>query len=32
MIETFPLEHVAEAYEKMISGAARFRIVITTGP
>ena len=31
MIETFPLEQAAQAYEKMISGAARFRMVITTG-
>jgi D-arabinose 1-dehydrogenase-like Zn-dependent alcohol dehydrogenase len=31
MIETFPLERVTEAYEKMMSGAARFRMVITTG-
>ncbi|HET8979072.1 MAG TPA: alcohol dehydrogenase [Solirubrobacteraceae bacterium] len=31
MIETFPLERAAEAYEKMISGDARFRMVITTG-
>ncbi|MDQ2895237.1 MAG: alcohol dehydrogenase [Actinomycetota bacterium] len=31
MIETFPLERAAEAYEKMMSGDARFRAVITTG-
>ena len=31
MIETFPLERVAEAYERMISGQARFRAVVTTG-
>jgi D-arabinose 1-dehydrogenase-like Zn-dependent alcohol dehydrogenase len=31
MIETFPLEQAAQAYEKMMSGAARFRMVITTG-
>jgi D-arabinose 1-dehydrogenase-like Zn-dependent alcohol dehydrogenase len=31
MIETFPLEQAAEAYEKMVSGAARFRMVLTTG-
>ena len=31
MIETMPLERAAEAYEKMMSGAARFRMVITTG-
>jgi D-arabinose 1-dehydrogenase-like Zn-dependent alcohol dehydrogenase len=31
MIETFPLEQAAEAYERMMSGDARFRMVITTG-
>jgi alcohol dehydrogenase/propanol-preferring alcohol dehydrogenase len=31
MIETRPLEQAAEAYERMISGAARFRMVLTTG-
>jgi D-arabinose 1-dehydrogenase-like Zn-dependent alcohol dehydrogenase len=31
MIETVPLERAAEAYEKMMSGEARFRMVITTG-
>jgi alcohol dehydrogenase/propanol-preferring alcohol dehydrogenase len=31
MIETFPLERAAEAYAKMMSGEARFRMVITTG-
>ena len=31
MIETFPLEQAAQAYEKMLSGEARFRMVITTG-
>ncbi|HEY5052368.1 MAG TPA: alcohol dehydrogenase [Solirubrobacterales bacterium] len=31
MIETVPLERAAEAYEKMLSGDARFRMVITTG-
>jgi D-arabinose 1-dehydrogenase-like Zn-dependent alcohol dehydrogenase len=31
MIETFPLEQAAQAYEKMMSGDARFRAVITTG-
>jgi D-arabinose 1-dehydrogenase-like Zn-dependent alcohol dehydrogenase len=30
MIETMPLERAAEAYERMMSGAARFRMVITT--
>jgi D-arabinose 1-dehydrogenase-like Zn-dependent alcohol dehydrogenase len=31
MVETFPLERAAEAYERMLSGDARFRVVITTG-
>jgi D-arabinose 1-dehydrogenase-like Zn-dependent alcohol dehydrogenase len=31
MIETFPLERAAQAYEKMMSGDARFRAVISTG-
>jgi D-arabinose 1-dehydrogenase-like Zn-dependent alcohol dehydrogenase len=31
MIETLPLERAAEAYERMISGDARFRMVLTTG-
>jgi len=31
MNEVFPLEHVAEAYERMLSGRARFRVVLTTG-
>lgn len=30
MNEIFPLERAAEAYERMISGKARFRVVITT--
>jgi D-arabinose 1-dehydrogenase-like Zn-dependent alcohol dehydrogenase len=30
MIETLPLEKAAEAYEKMMSGDARFRMVLTT--
>ena len=29
MIETFPLAKAAEAYERMISGKARFRVVLT---
>ncbi len=29
--EVFPLERAAEAYERMISGKARFRVVLTTG-
>ncbi|WP_430383445.1 alcohol dehydrogenase [Streptomyces sp. P10-4] len=31
MTETVPLEQAGEAYEKMLSGAARFRMVLTTG-
>lgn len=31
MNEVFPLEHAAEAYERMMSGKARFRVVLTTG-
>ena len=31
MIETLPLERAAEAFERMISGRARFRMVLTTG-
>ena len=29
MVETFPLERVAEAYDRMITGRARFRSVLT---
>ena len=29
MNEVFPLEKVTEAYERMISGKARFRVVLT---
>ena len=29
MTEVFPLQRVAEAYERMISGKARFRVVLT---
>ncbi len=31
MIETYPLEKAEEAYNRMMSGKARFRVVITTG-
>jgi D-arabinose 1-dehydrogenase-like Zn-dependent alcohol dehydrogenase len=31
MIEKFPLEKAAAAYEQMISGKARFRVVLTMG-
>jgi D-arabinose 1-dehydrogenase-like Zn-dependent alcohol dehydrogenase len=30
MIETLPLEHAALAHERMLSGAARFRVVLQT--
>jgi D-arabinose 1-dehydrogenase-like Zn-dependent alcohol dehydrogenase len=30
MIEKYPLEKAAEAYDQMISGRARFRVVLTT--
>jgi D-arabinose 1-dehydrogenase-like Zn-dependent alcohol dehydrogenase len=31
MNEVYPLEKVGEAYERMLSGKARFRVVLTTG-
>jgi D-arabinose 1-dehydrogenase-like Zn-dependent alcohol dehydrogenase len=31
MNEVFPLERAAEAYDRMMSGEARFRVVLTTG-
>jgi D-arabinose 1-dehydrogenase-like Zn-dependent alcohol dehydrogenase len=31
MTEVFPLERAAESYERMMSGKARFRVVVTTG-
>jgi D-arabinose 1-dehydrogenase-like Zn-dependent alcohol dehydrogenase len=31
MVEQYPLERAAEAYARMMSGAARFRVVLTTG-
>ncbi len=31
MTEVFPLERAVEAYERMLSGLARFRVVLTTG-
>jgi propanol-preferring alcohol dehydrogenase len=31
MIETAPLEKAAEAYAKMMSGKAHFRMVLVTG-
>jgi D-arabinose 1-dehydrogenase-like Zn-dependent alcohol dehydrogenase len=32
MNEVYPLERVAEAYDRMMSGKARFRVVLTMGP
>jgi D-arabinose 1-dehydrogenase-like Zn-dependent alcohol dehydrogenase len=31
MNEVFPLERTSEAYDRMMSGKARFRVVVTTG-
>jgi D-arabinose 1-dehydrogenase-like Zn-dependent alcohol dehydrogenase len=31
MNEVYPLERASEAYERMMSGKARFRVVLTTG-
>ena len=31
LTEVFPLERAAEGYERMMSGKARFRVVLTTG-
>jgi D-arabinose 1-dehydrogenase-like Zn-dependent alcohol dehydrogenase len=31
MNETYPLDRAPEAYERMLSGKARFRVVLTTG-
>jgi D-arabinose 1-dehydrogenase-like Zn-dependent alcohol dehydrogenase len=31
MIETYPLERAADAFEHMMSGKARFRVVLETG-
>jgi D-arabinose 1-dehydrogenase-like Zn-dependent alcohol dehydrogenase len=31
MNETFPLERVNDAYDRMMSGKARFRVVLTIG-
>ena len=31
MIETYPLEKAEEAFNRMMSGKARFRVVLTTG-
>jgi D-arabinose 1-dehydrogenase-like Zn-dependent alcohol dehydrogenase len=31
MNETYPLEQVTEAYDRMTSGNARFRVILTMG-
>jgi D-arabinose 1-dehydrogenase-like Zn-dependent alcohol dehydrogenase len=31
MNEVFPMERVTEAYDRMMSGKARFRVVLTMG-
>ena len=31
MIETYPLEKAADAFDRMMGGKARFRVVLTTG-
>jgi D-arabinose 1-dehydrogenase-like Zn-dependent alcohol dehydrogenase len=31
LIETYPLEQAPEAYARMLSGKAEFRVVLTTG-
>jgi D-arabinose 1-dehydrogenase-like Zn-dependent alcohol dehydrogenase len=31
MIETYPLEHAADAYARMMRRKARFRMVLVTG-
>jgi D-arabinose 1-dehydrogenase-like Zn-dependent alcohol dehydrogenase len=31
MVETFPLEQAAAAYDRMLNGKARFRVVLTMG-
>jgi D-arabinose 1-dehydrogenase-like Zn-dependent alcohol dehydrogenase len=31
MNEVYPLERAAEGYDRMMSGKARFRVVLTTG-
>jgi D-arabinose 1-dehydrogenase-like Zn-dependent alcohol dehydrogenase len=31
LTKPYPLEQAAEAYEQMISGKARFRVVLTIG-
>ena len=31
MVETYPLEEAEEAFNRMMSGKARFRVVLSTG-
>jgi hypothetical protein len=31
LIETYPLDGAAEAFDRMMSGKTRFRVVLTTG-
>jgi D-arabinose 1-dehydrogenase-like Zn-dependent alcohol dehydrogenase len=31
LIETYPLDKAPEAYDRMMSGKARFRVVLETG-
>jgi D-arabinose 1-dehydrogenase-like Zn-dependent alcohol dehydrogenase len=31
LIETYPLEKAAEAFDRMMGGKARFRVVLTVG-
>jgi D-arabinose 1-dehydrogenase-like Zn-dependent alcohol dehydrogenase len=31
MTETYPLDKAAEAFDRMMSGKSRFRVVLTTG-
>jgi D-arabinose 1-dehydrogenase-like Zn-dependent alcohol dehydrogenase len=31
MVETYSLDRAAEAFDRMMSGKARFRVVLTTG-
>jgi len=30
MVETYPIDRAAEGYDRMMSGKARFRVVLTT--
>jgi D-arabinose 1-dehydrogenase-like Zn-dependent alcohol dehydrogenase len=31
MIETYPLQQASDAFDRMMSGKARFRVVLTVG-